>query len=73
MTFIDTGFPEPLLTIKEKVFQQERLLPEEGLLLYEKAEPGFLSMLAEQVRKHRNFGADDRRIDRLDQVVDGAE
>jgi aminodeoxyfutalosine synthase len=54
MAFPDSGFPEPLLRIADKVFNHQRLLPEEGLLLYEKAEPGFLSMLAEYVRNRKN-------------------
>jgi len=54
MTFIDTGLKEPLQHIVQKVLHQARLLPEEGLTLYEYAEPGLLSMLAEHVRKAKN-------------------
>lgn len=42
--------PAPLKQIAYKVIAGERILPEEGILLYEKGELGFLSMLAEHVR-----------------------
>ena len=46
---------EPLLQrIAEKVFASERITPEEGILLYEKGELGFLGKLANQVRERKN-------------------
>jgi aminodeoxyfutalosine synthase len=49
--------PVPLKRIAEKIIAGERINPEEGILLYEKGELGFLGMLAEQVRFRLN--ADD--------------
>ncbi|MCX6247906.1 MAG: CofH family radical SAM protein [Bacteroidetes bacterium] len=46
--------PVPLMRIAEKVIAGERINPEEGILLYEKGELGFLAMLAEQVRFRLN-------------------
>jgi aminodeoxyfutalosine synthase len=44
----------PLKRIACKVIEGERILPEEGILLYEKGEMGFLAMLAEHVRVRLN-------------------
>lgn len=44
---IDAG----LKTIAEKVLNQERLTEEEGVLLFEKAEPGYLGSLANHIRQ----------------------
>ncbi len=44
---------DPLLEIAHKVFRSERVTPEEGLILFEKAEVGFLGMLAEFVRRQK--------------------
>ena len=46
--------PDSLKLIALKVLAGKRILPEEGLLLYEKAELGFLGMLAEKVRTRLN-------------------
>ena len=47
---IDSRLPASLKNIALKVIEGKRILPEEGILLYEKGELGFLAMLAEQVR-----------------------
>lgn len=44
----------PLKKIACKVMSGERILPEEGILLYEQGEAGFLAMLAEHVRVRIN-------------------
>jgi len=46
--------PDPLKHIAFKVLAGERILPDEGLLLYEKGELGFLGMLAEKMRTRLN-------------------
>jgi aminodeoxyfutalosine synthase len=43
-----------LLGISEKVFQNKRISPEEGLYLYEKATLGYLGMLANHIREERH-------------------
>jgi aminodeoxyfutalosine synthase len=51
---LQSRMPAPLKQIAYKVIAGERILPEEGILLYEEGELGFLAMLAEQVRVHLN-------------------
>jgi aminodeoxyfutalosine synthase len=46
----DTRLDKGLKTIGDKVMSAERLTPEEGLLLFEKAELGYLGALANAVR-----------------------
>jgi len=53
-TILDSRLPGSLKQIANKVILGERILPEEGILLYEKGEIGFLSMLAEKVRVRLN-------------------
>lgn len=50
----ETTIPSVLLPVVEKVLSSRRLTPAEGLLLYEHAEPGLLSMLADFIRKEKN-------------------
>jgi aminodeoxyfutalosine synthase len=51
---IRSRVPVPLKQIACKVIAGERILPEEGIILYEKGELGFLAMLAENVRVRLN-------------------
>ena len=51
---VQSRVPAPLKRIACKVAAGERILPEEGILLYEKGELGFLAILAEQVRVRLN-------------------
>jgi len=46
--------PKPLSNIAQKVLNNERISPEEGLLLYETANLGLLGMLANTVREGLN-------------------
>lgn len=46
--------PSDLKRIAEKVLSKQRISPEEGILLYEKAELGFLGTLANHVREQKN-------------------
>lgn len=46
-----TGLDKGLKNIAEKVFNKERLTPEEGVLLFEKGEVGYLGALANHVRE----------------------
>lgn len=48
------GLDENLKGIAEKVFNEQRISEEEGLLLYEKADLGFLGILADYVRAKKN-------------------
>lgn len=48
------GMDDSLIQIAGKVFRGQRLNQAEGLLLFEKAEPGFLGILASHVRKQKN-------------------
>jgi len=48
------GLDDSLIQIAGKVFRGQRLNQAEGLLLFEKAEPGFLGILASHVRKQKN-------------------
>jgi len=45
---------EHLLAIARKIFGEQRISEAEGILLFEKAEPGFLGILADHVRKLTN-------------------
>ena len=47
---IDSG----LARIAEKVYNDQRITEDEGLLLFEKADPGFLGVLADHVRVKNN-------------------
>lgn len=46
----------PLRAIAEKVYQGERISPEEGQLLFEEAEMGYLGTLANYLREQRHGG-----------------
>lgn len=46
-----SGLDKKLLAVAEKVNYQQRLTEEEGVLLFEKGEPGFLGALADHVRR----------------------
>jgi len=54
---LQSRLPASLKRIADKVISDQKILPEEGLLLYEKGELGFLAMIAEKVRNSIN--ADD--------------
>jgi aminodeoxyfutalosine synthase len=45
--------PDSFKQIAEKVFRHERIGPEEGLLLFRKADLGYLGMLAEIIRREK--------------------
>jgi len=49
-----SSYPEELKRIAKKVFNNERISFEEGILLYQKAELGFLGVLANYVRENKN-------------------
>ena len=53
--FIIKNAPADFRAIAEKVFNEERITPEEGLLLYQKGELGFVGTLANYIREKR-FG-----------------
>lgn len=46
--------PSDLANIARKVLSKQRITPEEGVLLYQKAELGFLGALANHVREEKN-------------------
>lgn len=46
--------PSDLASIARKVLSKQRITPEEGVLLYQKAELGFLGALANHVREEKN-------------------
>ncbi len=50
----DTNLPQDLKKIAEKVYKNERITFDEGLLLYEKAELGYLGILANYIREKKN-------------------
>ncbi|MBP6334491.1 MAG: aminofutalosine synthase MqnE [Bacteroidia bacterium] len=50
----DDSIPADLISIANKVVKQERISAEEGLLLFEKGELGFLGALANFVRERKN-------------------
>lgn len=52
--FNDSSLPSRLKDIAQKVFQSERISPEEGLYLYEEASVGYLGSLANFVRERKN-------------------
>jgi len=51
---LDSGISKDLKTITEKVFKGERISFDEGVLLYEKGELGFLGSLANYIREKKN-------------------
>ena len=53
-TILESRLPGSLKQIANKVILGTRILPEEGLILYEKGEIGFLAMLAEKVKVRLN-------------------
>jgi len=52
--FSQTGVPDKLIQIAEKVIKAERLSPEEGVLLYREGSLPFLAVLADHVRHRIN-------------------
>ena len=52
-TIFDLKIPESFIKIAEKVFLKQRITPEEGLFLFQKADIGYLGMLAEIVRREK--------------------
>lgn len=51
---LDANTPADLKNIAEKILAKERISAEEGVLLYKKAELGFLGALANHVRETKN-------------------
>ena len=51
---IDSNVKDAFKQIAEKVFHKSRITQEEGLLLYEKGEPGYLGLLAEQIKQEKS-------------------
>jgi aminodeoxyfutalosine synthase len=51
---IDNSIAKELKLIAEKVFHSERITSEEGILLYEKAELGFLGVLSNFIKENKN-------------------
>ncbi len=54
---LDSSIPKDLISIAEKVYSQERITFEEGLLLYEKGELGYLGSLANYIREKKHGNA----------------
>ena len=52
--FKNTSVSNALKAIADKVFNGQRISPEEGVLLYNEAELGFLGTLANFVREKKN-------------------
>jgi len=52
--FDDSSLSPKLVLIARKVLNEERISKDEGLLLYEEGEPGFLGALANHVRERKN-------------------
>jgi aminodeoxyfutalosine synthase len=52
----DRKLQPELRSIAEKVFNEERITPDEGILLYEAGEPGFVGALANHIRERRHGG-----------------
>ncbi len=50
----DPALTRDLAQISKKILNDERISPEEGLILYEQGEPGFLGSLANYVRERKN-------------------
>ncbi len=53
-TLMESGMDDSLLQIARNVLINQRLSREEGEILFNKAEPGFLGMLADFARKQKN-------------------
>jgi aminodeoxyfutalosine synthase len=51
---LSSNTPDELKRIAEKVLSKERISVEEGILLYKKAELGFLGSLANHIREEKN-------------------
>ncbi len=51
---LDSAISKELKQIAEKIYADKRITPEEGLLLYEQGELGFLGTLANYVREKKN-------------------
>jgi aminodeoxyfutalosine synthase len=51
---LDSNLQDIFKQIAYKVFHKTRITPEEGLLLYEKGEPGYLGLLAEHVKQEKS-------------------
>lgn len=51
---LDSTISKELKTIAEKVYNEERISVEEGVLLYEKGELGYLGVLANFIREKKN-------------------
>jgi aminodeoxyfutalosine synthase len=51
---LDANTPADLKNIAEKILAKERISAEEGVLLYKKAELGFLGTLANYIREEKN-------------------
>ena len=51
---IDSKVNDVFKQIAMKVFDKIRITPEEGLLLYEKGEPGYLGLLAEIIKQEKS-------------------
>lgn len=51
---LDSNISKELKTIAEKVYNEERISVEEGVLLYEKGELGYLGVLANFIREKKN-------------------
>lgn len=51
---LDSNISKELKTIAEKVYNDERISVEEGVLLYEKGELGYLGVLANYIREKKN-------------------
>jgi aminodeoxyfutalosine synthase len=49
----DPSLSKPLRDIAEKVAQQQRITPEEGVLLFEEAELAYLGILANYIREQK--------------------
>ncbi|RYD92243.1 MAG: aminofutalosine synthase MqnE, partial [Sphingobacteriales bacterium] len=50
----DTRLPADLKSIAQKVLDQQRITFDEGVLLYEKAELGYLGVLANYIRETKH-------------------
>lgn len=54
---LDSNISKELKSIAEKVYNEERITFDEGLLLYEKGELGYLGSLANYIREKKNGNA----------------
>lgn len=50
----DSALGNDLKEVVRKVLNNDRITPEEGILLYEKGEPGFLGLLANYIREKKH-------------------